>query len=487
MSGAGKSLLVAGLCRVFAQDGYRVAPFKSQNMSLNSAVTPEGLEIGRAQALQACACGIPAQAAMNPILLKPTTDVGSQVIVMGKPLDNMSARDYFRFKKKLVPTVQQAFDSLAESHDIVVIEGAGSPAEINLKSCDIVNMGMAKMACAPVLLVGNIDCGGVFAQLVGTQALLDPDELPYLKACVINKFRGDVSLLQPGLDELERRMGVPVAGVVPWCDLDLDDEDGFSAMQGAGRPGALLDVAVVRLPHISNFTDFDALAGVAQLSVRFVRRPEELGRPDLVIVPGSKATLADLAWVREAGFGEALCAFARLGGLVMGICGGYQMLGLTVSDPDGMEGGGQAAGLGLLPVHTVFAGEKTLRRCEGVACTLSEAFEPLSHLPIAGYQIHMGQTTLAGGAPFALMGEERTPDGCVARNVCGTYLHGLFDAPALTQALVDTLLARKGLAGVHITVQDRDVRRNDQLDRLADTLRASLDMDLVYRILEEGI
>ncbi len=487
MSGAGKSLLVAGLCRVFAQDGYRVAPFKSQNMSLNSAVTPEGLEIGRAQALQACACGIPVQAAMNPILLKPTTDVGSQVIVMGKPLDNMSARDYFRFKKTLVPCVQQAFDSLADSFDIVVIEGAGSPAEINLKSCDIVNMGMAKMAAAPVLLVGNIDCGGVFAQLVGTQALLDPDELPYLKACVINKFRGDVSLLQPGLDELERRMGVPVAGVVPWCDLDLDDEDGFSAMQGKGRPGALIDITVVRLPHISNFTDFDALADVAQVSLRFVRQADELGRPDLVIVPGSKATLADLAWMREAGFDEALRTFAQLGGLVMGICGGYQMLGLSVSDPEGMEGGGQAAGLGLLPVHTVFAGEKTLTRCGGVVCTLSEEFEALSHLPVSGYQIHMGQSRLVGGAPFALLGEERTPDGCVNHNVCGTYLHGLFDTPALTQALVDSLLARKGLTDVRITVQDRNVRRNEQLDRLADILRASLDMDLVYRILEEGI
>ena len=487
MSGAGKSLIAAGLCRVFAQDGYSVAPFKSQNMSLNSAVTPDGLEIGRAQALQAAACGVPAEAAMNPILLKPTTDVGSQVIVMGKPVANMAARDYFKYKTSLIPTVRAAFDSLAARHDIVVIEGAGSPAEINLKHNDIVNMGLAKMVGAPVLLVGNIDCGGVFAQLVGTHVLLEDDERAMLRACIINKFRGDVSLLQPGLDELERRMGVPVAGVVPFTPLDLDDEDGFSAMRPAARPGALLDIAVVRLPHISNFTDFDALAAIPEVGLRYASRPEELGRPDLTIVPGSKATLGDLAWMHERGFQPALQALAGQGGLIMGICGGYQMLGRSVRDPDGVEGGGEAEGLGLLPVYTVFEGEKTLCQCGGVVCTMPEALEPLSHLPLSGYQIHMGQTELVGGAPFALLGDEPKPDGCVARNVCGTYLHGLFDSAAFTQALVDLLLARKGLTGTHIAVVDRNARRERQLDQLANTLRASLDMDLVYRILEEGI
>lgn len=486
MSGAGKSLIAAGLCRIFAQDGLAVTPFKSQNMSLNSAVTPHGFEIGRAQALQAQACGIPAEPAMNPILLKPTTDVGSQVVVMGKPVANMAARDYFKYKTSLIPTVQAAYDDLASRHDVVVIEGAGSPAEINLKHNDIVNMGMAKMAASPVLLVGNIDCGGVFAQLVGTHALLEDDERRMLKACVINKFRGDVTLLQPGLDELEQRMGVPVAGVVPYTPLDLDDEDGFSAMQGAGGANALLDIAVVRLPHISNFTDLDALAALPEVRVRYVSHAEELGHPDLVVVPGTKATLGDLAWLRSCGLDDALRRRAEAGGLILGICGGYQMLGLEIHDPLGVEGGGRQEGLGLLPVRTAFTQEKTVCRSTGATMQLAGPFADLSNLDIAGYQIHMGQTTLEGGMPFCLL-TDAYEDGCVAGTVMGTYLHGLFDSVPFTQALIDMLLARKEMSGVRINAQDRAARREQQLDALADTLRASLDMDLVYRILEEGI
>lgn len=527
MSGAGKSLIAAGLCRIFAQDGLAVAPFKSQNMSLNSAVTPHGFEIGRAQALQAQACGIPAEPAMNPILLKPTTDVGSQVVVMGKPAANMAARDYFKYKTSLIPTVQAAYDDLASRHDVVVIEGAGSPAEINLKHNDIVNMGMAKMAAAPVLLVGNIDCGGVFAQLVGTHALLEDDERRMLKACVINKFRGDVTLLQPGLDELERRMGVPVAGVVPYTPLDLEDEDGFSAMQGSGAANALLDIAVVRLPHISNFTDLDALAALPEVRVRYVSHAEELGRPDLVMVPGTKATLGDLAWLRSCGLDGALRRRAETGGLILGICGGYQMLGLEIHDPLEVEGGGRQEGLGLLPVRTTFTQEKTLCSSVGATLQLEGPFASLSNLNVAGYQIHMGQTRLEGGTPFCLLadagdaegntvqactcsndndtaydqrgctrcngklsGDAAQPayeDGCVAGTVMGTYLHGLFDSVPFTQTLIDMLLARKGMPGVRINAQDRAARREHQLDVLADTLRTSLDMVLVYRILEEGI
>ena len=486
MSGAGKSLIAAGLCRIFAQDGLAVAPFKSQNMSLNSAVTPHGFEIGRAQALQAQACGIPAEPAMNPILLKPTTDVGSQVVVMGKPVANMAAHDYFKYKTSLIPTVRAAYDDLAARHDVVVIEGAGSPAEINLKHNDIVNMGMAKMAASPVLLVGNIDCGGVFAQLVGTHALLEDDERRMIKACVINKFRGDVTLLQPGLDELERRMGVPVAGVVPYTPLDLDDEDGFSAMQGAGGANALLDIAVVRLPHISNFTDLDALAALPEVRVRYVTHAEELGHPDLVVLPGTKATLGDLAWLRACNLDAALRQHAEVGGLVLGICGGYQMLGLEIHDPLGMEGGGRQEGLGLLPVHTTFTQEKMLCSSVGATLQLEGPFADLSNLDIAGYQIHMGQTTLEGGTSFCLL-TDAYEDGCVAGTVMGTYLHGLFDSVPFTQALIDMLLARKGMTGVRINAQDRAARREHQLDMLADTLRTSLDMDLVYRILEEGI
>ena len=527
MSGAGKSLIAAGLCRIFAQDGLAVAPFKSQNMSLNSAVTPGGFEIGRAQALQAQACGVPAEPAMNPILLKPTTDVGSQVVVMGKPVANMAARDYFKYKTSLIPTVQAAYDDLASRHDVVVIEGAGSPAEINLKHNDIVNMGMAKMAAAPVLLVGNIDCGGVFAQLVGTHALLEDDERRMLKACVINKFRGDVALLQPGLDELERRMGVPVAGVVPYTPLDLDDEDGFSAMQGSGAANALLDIAVVRLPHISNFTDLDALTALPEVRVHYVGHAEELGQPDLIVLPGTKATLGDLAWLRAHGLDAALRQHAEAGGLVLGICGGYQRLGLEIHDPLGVEGGGRQEGLGLLPVRTAFTQEKTLCSSAGTTLQLEGSFASLSNLDVAGYQIHMGQTTPEGGMPFCLLTDAgegandiaqaytcsddsntasdqrgRTPsngrlsddavqpayaDGCIAGTVMGTYLHGLFDSVPFTQALIDMLLARKGISGTRINAQDRAARREQQLDVLADTLRTSLDMDLVYRILEEGI
>ena len=486
MSGAGKSLIAAGLCRIFAQDSLAVAPFKSQNMSLNSAVTPRGFEVGRAQALQAQACGIPAEPAMNPILLKPTTDVGSQVIVMGKPVANMAARDYFKYKTSLIPTVQAAYDDLASRHDVVVIEGAGSPAEINLKHNDIVNMGMAKMAAAPVLLVGNIDCGGVFAQLVGTHALLEDAERRMLKACVINKVRGDVTLLQPGLDELERRMGVPVAGVVPYTPLDLDDEDGFSAMQGSGAANALLDIAVVRLPHISNFTDLDALTALPEVRVRYVSHAEELGQPDLVVVPGTKATLGDLAWMGEHNLDAALRQHAEAGGLVLGICGGYQMLGLEIHDPLGVEGGGRQEGLGLLPVRTTFTQEKTLCSSTGATLQLEGPFAYLSNLDVAGYQIHMGQSTLEGGMPFCLLADAYE-DGCVAGTVMGTYLHGLFDSVPFTQALIDMLLARKGMSDAHINAQDRAARREQQLDILADTLRTSLDMDLVYRILEEGI
>lgn len=527
MSGAGKSLIAAGLCRIFAQDGLAVAPFKSQNMSLNSAVTPHGFEIGRAQALQAQACGIPAEPAMNPILLKPTTDVGSQVIVMGKPVANMAARDYFKYKTSLIPTVRAAYNDLASRHDVVVIEGAGSPAEINLKHNDIVNMGMAKMASAPVLLVSNIDCGGVFAQLVGTHALLEDDERRMLKACIINKFRGDVTLLQPGLDELVRRMGVPVAGVVPYTPLDLDDEDGFSAMQGSDAANALLDIAVVRLPHISNFTDLAAPAALPEVRVRYVSHAEELGHPDLVVVPGTKATLGDLAWMGEHGLDAALRQHAEAGGLVLGICGGYQMLGLEIHDPLGVEGGGRQEGLGLLPVRTTFTQEKTLCNSAGATLQLEGPFADLSNLDVAGYQIHMGQTTLEGGMPFCLLadtndaagntaqaftcvgdndtaydqrgctrcngklsGDATQPayeDGCVAGTVMGTYLHGLFDSVPFTQTLIDMLLARKGMPGVRINAQDRAARREQQLDVLADTLRTSLDMGLVYRILEEGI
>ena len=291
MSNAGKSVLTAGLCRIFKQDGYSVAPFKSQNMALNSFITKEGLEMGRAQVMQAEAAGVEPSVRMNPILLKPNSDTGSQVIVNGEVLGDMRAADYFRYKKRLVPRIMEAYRSLAAEHDIIVLEGAGSPAEINLKSDDIVNMGMARLAGAPVLLAGDIDRGGVFASLYGTVALLEPEERSMVKGTIINKFRGDVEILRPGLSQLEALTSVPVLGVVPWLDLDLDDEDSLSSRFSARRAGAPLDVAVVRLPRISNFTDFNALERHPAVGLRYVARAEELGRPDLVILPGTKSTL----------------------------------------------------------------------------------------------------------------------------------------------------------------------------------------------------
>ena len=474
MSNAGKSVLAAGLCRIFRQDGCSVAPFKSQNMALNSFITREGLEMGRAQVMQAEAAGVEPSVRMNPILLKPNSDTGSQVIVNGEVLGDMRAADYFRYKRRLVPQILEAYRSLAAEYDVIVLEGAGSPAEINLKADDIVNMGMAKLAGAPVLLAGDIDRGGVFASLYGTVALLEPDERAMVKGTIINKFRGDVDILRPGLTQLEALTGVPVLGVVPWLDLDLDEEDSLSSRFSARRAGKPLDAAVVRLPRISNFTDFAPLERHPAVGVRYVARPEELGRPDLVLLPGTKSTLDDLRWLRRSGLEAAVQRLAAGGVPVIGICGGYQMLGETLSDPEGTEGGGTLAGLGLLPVSTVFRREKTRARTAGTFPAGEGFYAPLSGAPYEGYEIHMG----VSGGLFALSGR-----------VLGTYLHGLFDSPPLLQALVSLLLREKGLEGESSGPEPEDLEtyKDRQYDRLAAALRASLDMEAVYRILERGL
>ena len=356
MSNAGKSLLCAGLCRIFKQDGYRVAPFKSQNMALNSFITESGGEMGRAQVVQAEAAGIAPDVRMNPILLKPTTDVGSQVIVNGQVQGNMKAMEYYRRKREFVPAVMEAYKALDEEYDIVVIEGAGSPAEINLKQEDIVNMGLAKMVDAPVLLVGDIDRGGVFAQLYGTVALLEPEERARVKGTIVNKFRGDKAILEPGLKTLEELCGCPVAGVVPYVTVDIDDEDSLSERFHRPQGRRLIDIAVVRLPRISNFTDFAPFERYDSVSVRYVQAPEELAGADMILLPGTKSTIADLMWLRQSGLEAAILKAASAGTLVFGVCGGYQMLGQRVSDPDQVEAAGVAeiAGMGLLPVETVF-------------------------------------------------------------------------------------------------------------------------------------
>ena len=474
MSGAGKSLLCAALCRIFAQDGYRTAPFKSQNMALNSFVTRDGLEMGRAQVVQAQAAGVEPDVRMNPILLKPSSDIGSQVIVNGEVRGDMPAKEYFRQKKALIPDILRAYNSLADEFDIIVIEGAGSPAEINLKADDIVNMGLAKLVDAPVLLAGDIDRGGVFAQLYGTVELLEPDERARICGLLINKFRGDVESLRPGLAMLEEKTRLPVVGVVPYLKVDIEDEDSLSdrlQQKNAVKP---LDVAIVRLPHISNFTDFMPLEQHPLLGVRYVQAARELGMPDLIILPGTKNTVNDLLWLRQCGLETAVQKLARRGTPVLGVCGGYQMLGGMLDDSAGTESGRPQTlrGLELLPTRTVFTLEK--RRAQ----VMATAAAPFAGAALTGYEIHTGRTTVEG-APFCTL-EDGTPDGCVQDSVFGTYLHGLFDSGELTEKLAALLCRRKGLAPETAAPLTMQAYREQQFDLLADGVRRALDMSAIY-------
>ena len=479
MSGAGKSLLCAALCRIFRQNGYRVAPFKSQNMALNSGVTRDGLEMGRAQIVQAEAAGVEPDVRMNPILLKPSSDIGSQIIVNGVARAQMTAAEYFSYKKQLIPDILAAYEALASEYDIIVIEGAGSPAEINLRENDVVNMGLAEMVGAPVLLAGDIDRGGVFAQLYGTVALLEDAERARIKGLIINKFRGDVGLLRPGIAQIEEKTGVPVLGVVPYLHVDIDDEDSLAPRLSAKNRDKSIEIAVIRLPHISNFTDFAPLEECSQFGINYVNRLSDLGTPDLIILPGTKSTMADLLWLRRNGLEASIYQLAtRKKTPVLGVCGGYQMLGGELRDPEGVESERSVLrGMGLLPCTTVFGPEKTLTR---VRATVTGGELDGAH--IDGYEIHMGATE-AHGEPFCRL-ESGEADGCRQENVFGTYLHGLFDSGEVTEKLAAWLCARKGVAAAAAPVEDRRAYRERQYDLLADGVRAALDMDAIYRILE---
>lgn len=479
MSGVGKSLLTAALCRIFRQDGCRVVPFKSQNMALNSYITPDGLEIGRAQALQAEAAGIEPSALMNPILLKPTTDVGSQVIVNGKARGNMRAAEYFRRKTELLPDIRRAYDQLSAQYDVIVVEGAGSPVELNLKRDDIVNMGLASLLRIPVLLVGDIDCGGVFAQILGTYSLLEAHEQALVKGVIVNRFRGDRRLFEDGVSILEQRSGKPVLGVVPFMQHDLEDEDSLSQRLSKTQNTGVIDIAVIRFPKISNFSDFDVFAQFSGVSVRYVTTPEQLGNPDLLILPGTKSTIADMHWMRESGMEQAVLSLAARGFPILGICGGFQMLGAEIADPDGTECGGTVAGLGLLPCRTVFHSEKTQTRTEGKFRVLSGFFSCLSHAEFYGYEVHMGATE-CDGAPLTDRG------GSCRGNIAGCYVHGIFDSAAVSGALIRALYQARGLR-YQGEAADRTAHRNAQLDRLAETVRQNLDIAKIYQIMEEGV
>ena len=485
MSNAGKSLITAGMCRVLKQDGYRVAPFKAQNMALNSYITNERLEMGRAQAVQAEACGIEPDVRMNPILLKPTTHVGSQVIVNGEVLGDINAANYYAMKSSLVSEIIRAYRSLSKEYDVIVIEGAGSPAEINLKQDDLVNMGMAKRAKSPVLLVGDIDRGGVFAQLYGTIALLDDEERDMVKAFIINKFRGDVNLLKPGLRMIEELTNKPVAGVLPYLNVDIDDEDSLSERLTRTGHDAVIDIAVVRLPHISNFTDFAAFEATPGVGVRYVRSAAELQSPDMIILPGTKSTIADLLWLRQSGLEAAMLRLAAQGTVVFGICGGYQMLGERISDAAGAEGGGETAGMGLLPVSTEFFAEKCRTRVCAKALQIGGALSPLSGAELEGYEIHMGRTQLLNDAQPLCILENGMEDGCQQGNVYGSYLHGFFDSAACREAVLRALCEKKGLP--HIAAFDLKAYRQQQYDKLAQAMRTNLDFALIRDIMEKGI
>lgn len=461
-SSVGKSLIAAAFCRIFANDGYKVAPFKSQNMSLNSFVTAEGLEMGRAQVLQAQAARLEPSVKMNPILLKPSTDRKSQVIVHGKPIGTMDAQAYFSMKPSLKELILADYQEIEQGCDLVVLEGAGSPAEINLKQDDFVNMGMAAMADVPVILVADIDKGGVFASVYGTVMLLEPEERARIRGILINKFRGDVEILKPGLLQLEELTGIPVIGVIPMLSLHLDEEDGATHFDGfsQGRPDQL-KISVIKLPKMSNFTDFEAFHLDADVALQYIEAPEQMSGSDLVILPGSKNTIEDLKELKRRGFEQAIQEFD---GMVFGICGGYQMMGKQIVDQDGweVELGTVEEGFGLFTAETVFHGENITRLVTGTAMGC----------PVYGYEIHAGRTI--GGSGTILEGE--STEG----RVYGTYLHGIFDSGEFRGHILNLLRSKRRLP-LHAS-QDRHQRREEDLEQLAAQVRAHVDMEALYQI-----
>ncbi|HZP03516.1 MAG TPA: cobyric acid synthase [Terracidiphilus sp.] len=496
-SHVGKSLTTAALCRIFTRAGLRVAPFKAQNMSLNSAATPDGLEIGRAQALQAEAAGVPPTVHMNPVLIKPGSDTSAQIVVRGKVWQTLDARTYHNHRAiTLLPIVEESYRELASTNDVVVLEGAGSPAEINLKDNDIVNMRMARLAQAPCLLVGDIDRGGVFASLLGTCALLDDEERRHIRGFLIHKFRGDQSLLMPGVHTMEQRLEIPCMGVVPWLHkLDLDEEDsiGFAKNTSAEWDQALnsakLCIAVIAFPSISNFTDFTPLLAEPSVSLRYIREPAHLPTTGIVILPGSKQTAEDLNWLRSQGLEQPLRQYLQNGGLLVGICGGFQMLGHEILDPHGVESGGGQRGLGLLPITTTLEKRKITTPARGELSGATLFGTPIERPELCGYEIHMGQTAyLPDAIPFAKIHhnteEDEILDGCVSLNgrVWGTYLHGIFDHDSFRHTFLKTARAALHMPEA-IGLFNWRQHRQQQLDRLADTFAEALDLNAIFGLL----
>ena len=497
-SHVGKSILTTALCRIFLQDGQRVVPFKAQNMALNSYVTADGLEMGRAQVAQAEAAGLLPMVDMNPVLLKPTGNACSQVILNGRPVGNMSAREYHKgYAIKAFDAVKEALSRLDKAYDTLVIEGAGSPAEINLKDHDIVNMRVAKHLGAPVLLVADIDRGGSLAALVGTLELLDEEERAHVKGLIINKFRGDVSLFTPAIDFLEEKTGKPVLGVIPYIgDLGIDDEDSVSLEEkGTGPSSDKVNIAVVQVPKISNFTDFDSLSREKDAVLYYARRPEELDGADAVILPGSKNTTEDLLFLKEQGWDKALAAFMKKGKPVIGICGGYQMMGDAVVDPDGSESDlGSVEGLHILQGTTTFNREKLTFQVTAECQDLPFVGGSIDARNLTGYEIHMGRTDATGNDlhPFVVTRRSEKPCevtvGAARRDglAWGTYIHGIFDNDAFRRQFINGLRRQKGWQALPVSLHYRE-EKEEKYDRLAAVVREALDMPTLTRIIEEGI
>jgi adenosylcobyric acid synthase len=492
-SSVGKSVLTAGFCRILKQAGYTVAPFKSQNMALNSFITEKGDEMGRAQVVQAEAAGITPDVLMNPILLKPSTDKKAQVILNGKVYKNMSATEYHDFKPQLKVMVKETYDKLAATYEYIVLEGAGSPAEINLRENDLVNMGMAELSDSPVILVGDIDRGGVFASLYGTVMLLEEEERKRVKGVIINKFRGDVEILKPGLKMFEDLANIPVLGVLPFMDLKIEDEDSLAErFRKKASGGGDVTVEVLYLPHVSNFTDFNIFETQEDVDLKYVMRGDSIGTPDILIIPGSKNTIEDMIYLHKTGLAEQILRAHRSGSIIIGICGGYQMLGDRISDPHGTESSVEAVnGLGLLGIKTVFEPEKTTTQVKATMNTLPGRLEALSGMAVSGYEIHMGQSILSEDTKELLKinteleKQVNRPDGAVKPDgsVFGTYLHGIFDEVAFVRELLNIIRREKGLDDAASTVESFEAFKELEYEKLANQMKAHLDMDAIMEII----
>ena len=485
-SNVGKSLISAGLCRIFAQAGYKTAPFKSQNMALNSYITKDGLEIGRAQAVQAECAYQHIDVRFNPVLLKPTGSKTSQIIINGEIYGNMTAGEYFAEKHKFFKYIKESYESLNKEYDVIVIEGAGSPAEINLNHKDFVNMGMAQTAHAPVLLAGDIDKGGVFASLYGTVELLK-EYKKYLKGFIINKFRGDKAILEPGLLQIEKLTGIDVLGVLPYEKFNIDEEDSLAEILKNNTKG-LIDIAVIRLPRISNFTDFAVFEYYDEVKVRYINNIADFGEPDLLIIPGTKNTIDDMRYIRSSGLITKIMQYAETGKGIIGVCGGYQMLTSIIKDPDNMEAGGYVQGLNLIKAETVFEKEKIRTVIQGKFNNITGYFSFLNGAEFSGYEIHMGKT-YADNRNISEIKDTNgniKNDGLSVDNILGTYIHGIFDSSDVAKRIIDKLMQEKGIEN---QAEEKNINelRNKEYDKLADMLMKNLNISKIYEIMEKGV